>query len=202
MHRSLLPLVVIGSVATLAVAATLLPSSFLGAGPGTDVPFEPIALPQSVTAPHGPVSAGPGLLQTLAFKSAFTPSQEQLMQGDTVITTEKQMREVWHLLFAEPYDPTLFDFGSSFVVLMGGGQIANGTFDISAVEVVQAEYSQPGGPGGDTTAETFLSVTSTTFLSGVQPEDPPSSTWRLSAVRIPRDQLDDVVFRRNLVLGV
>jgi hypothetical protein len=202
MRRTLLPLVLIGSVATLAFAATLLPSSFLGAGAGTDVPFEPVALPQNVIAPHAPLSIGPGLLPTLAFKSAFTPTQEQLLQGDTVITTEKQMREVWHLLFAEPYDATLFDFTDSFVVLMGGGQIANGSFDISAVEQVQAEYSQPGGPGGDTTSENFLSVTSTTFLSGVQPEDPPGSTWRLSAVRIPRDQLDDVVFRRNLVLGV
>jgi hypothetical protein len=201
MHRALLPLAAIGSIATLALAATFLPSSFLGAGAGSAVPFETVALPQNVIVPHGSGS-GPGLLQALSFKSAFTPSMEQLLQGNTVITTDKQMREVWHQLFAEPYDASLFDFANSFVVLMGGGQIANGTFDITAVEQVQAEYSELGGPGGDTTAETFLSVTSTTFLSGVQPEDPPSSTWRLSAVRIPRDVLDDVVFRRNLVLGV
>jgi len=197
MHRALLPLALIGSIATLAVAATLARSSFLGAGPGSELSFDTVALPQDVLAPHGS-----GQPQLLPFKSAFTPSQEQLLQGDTVITTDKQMREVWHQLFAEPYDASLFDFDDSFVVLMGGGQITNGSFDISAVEQVQAEYSQPGGPGGDTTAETFLSVTSTTFLSGVQPADPPSATWRLSAVRIPRDELDDVVFRRNLVLGI
>jgi hypothetical protein len=199
MRRSLLPLVAIGAVATLAVAATFLPSSFLGAGAGSPVPFATVALPQYV--PHGSGS-GPGLLQALSFKSAFTPSLDQLLQGQTVITTDKQMREVWHQLFAEPYDASLFDFANSFVVLMGGGQIANGTFDITDVEQVQAEYSQPGGPGGDTTTEAFLSVTSTTFLSGVQPQDPPSATWRLSAVKIPLDEFDDVVFRRNLVLGV
>ena len=201
MRRALLALVVIGPVSALALAATFLPSSFLGAGPGTAVPFEPVALPATVASPHAPASSS-GLLLGLSFKSAFTPSIEQLLQGETIITTDKQMREVWHLLFAEPYDPSLFDFANSFVVLMGGGQVANGSFDISAVERVQAEYSEPGGPGGDTTTEIFLSVTATTFLSGVQPQDPPLSTWRLSAVRIPRDELDDVVFRRNLILGV
>lgn len=202
MHRAVLPLVVLGSVATLALAATFMPSSFLGAGPGTAVPFEPVALPQAVASPHVPASAGSGLLLGLSFKSAFTPSLEQLLQGETVITTDKQMREVWRLLFAEPYDPGLFDFEDSFVVLMGGGQIANGSFDIGAVERVQAEYSEPAGLGGDTATEIFLSVTATTFLSGVSPEDPPPPSWRLSAVRIPRDALDDVVFRRNLMLGV
>jgi hypothetical protein len=198
MHRALLPLVVLGSVATLTVAASFLPSSFLGAGPGVAVPFEPVALPQDVLAPHG----GPGLLHALSLKSAFTPSLEQLLQGQTVISSDKQMREVWHKLFAQPYDAGLFDFESSFVVLMGGGQIVNGSFEISDVERVEAEYSWWGGPGGDTTSESFLSVTATTFLSGVPPESPPPPTWRLSAVKIPREELDDVVYRRNLQLGV
>jgi hypothetical protein len=112
------------------------------------------------------------------------------------------MREVWHRLFSEPYDAELFDFEESFVVLMGGGQLANGSFDISAVEQVLADYSEPAGPGGSTATESFLSVTATTFLSGVQPQDPPPATWRLSAVKVPRDELDDVVFRRNTMLGI
>ena len=67
---------------------------------------------------------------------------------------------------------------------------------------MQAEYSEPGGPGGATATESFLSVTATTFLSGVQPVDRPPAQWRLSAVKIARELLDDVVFRRNLILGV
>ena len=85
---------------------------------------------------------------------------------------------------------------------MGGGSFANGSFDISAVEQVQASYANPGGPDGDPATERFLSVTSTKFLSGVQPEDPPPATWHVAAVKIGREFFDDVVFRRNVVLGM
>ena len=59
-----------------------------------------------------------------------------------------------------------------------------------------------GGFGGETATETFLTVIATTFLSGVQPKDPPPPSWRVSAVKISRALLDDVVFRRNIILGV
>jgi hypothetical protein len=87
-------------------------------------------------------------------------------------------------------------------VFMGGGQIANGSFDISAVEQVEATYASPGGSEGETATEVFLSVTATTFLSGVQPKVPPSAAWHVSAVRVSRELLDDLVFRRNIVLGI
>ena len=201
MRRSLLFVVSIISTAAVTVAATLAPAYFLGAGPGTELPFATVALPRPLAgrAPAG----GHGLLEwELLVPSAFTPTQQQLLQGETVITTDQQMRAVWQALFAEPYDASQFDFASTFVVLMGGGSIANGSFDISAVESVQADYAEPAGPGGGHATETFLSVTATTFLSGVQPADPPPAAWQVSAVKIARDQLDDIVFRRNLILGV
>ncbi|HZJ71413.1 MAG TPA: hypothetical protein VFF36_10825 [Planctomycetota bacterium] len=206
MRRPLSIVALIVSAAAVSVAATVLPAYFLGAGPGTDVPFEAVSLPQTFVgalSPSDPLSSGGlTLLPGLSLKSAFAPSLHQLLEGETVITTDKQMREVWHRLFSEPYDAAQFDFGQTFVVLMGGGSIANGSFDVSAVELVQAEYAEPGGPGGGTATESFLSVTATTFLSGVQPVDPPPAQWRLSAVKIARELLDDVVFRRNLILGV
>ena len=85
---------------------------------------------------------------------------------------------------------------------MGGGSFANGTFGISAVEQVQASYANPGGTDGDPATEAFLSITATTFLSGIQPKDPPSATAHVSAVKIGREFFDDVVFRRNVVLGI
>jgi len=198
MRRPLLLAAAIASTAALALAATLGFSYFLGAGSGSEVPFEYVALPQSTAAP----TTGSSLLQVLPIKSAFSPSLNQLLEGETIITTDKQMREVWHKLFAEPYDAGQFDFQASFVVLMGGGSIENGSFDITAVELVEAQYSEPAGPGGGTATENFLSVVATTFLSGVQQQDPPPASWRLSAVKIPLDQLDDVVFRRNFMMGV
>ena len=202
MRRTRLTLALIVSVAALSVAATLSLSDFLGAGPGTELAFEPVALPPT-SVPASPASDGGfPLLQKFVVKSGFTPSLHQLLEGETVITTDKQMREIWGRLFSVPYDGAQFDFTTSFVVLMGGGVIANGSFDISAVEAVEASYADPGGLGGDPASERFLSVTATTFLSGVQPVDPPPAVWQLSAVKIAREHLDDVVFRRNLILGV
>lgn len=200
MRRPLLTASLIAASAALCLAATGWGSYFLGAGPGTALPFESVTLPQTTGAPHP--DAGPGLLQMLSVKSAFSPTLHELLEGQTVITTDAQMREVWRRLFVQPYDAAQFDFESSFVVLMGGGSIANGSFDITAVERVDAEYAEPAGPGGGEGDESFLSVTATTFLSGVQPVDPPPAQWRLSAVKIPRELLDDVVFRRNLMMGV
>ena len=201
MRRPMQLIALLASAVVLAGAATLADSYFLGAGPGAAVPFEAVALPQ-VPGTLLPSAGAAGTLQILPLKSAFSPTLHQLLEGETVITTEKQMREVWHKLFAETYDASQFDFDESFVVLMGGGSLANGSFDISAVEQVQADFSEPGGPGGGTATESFLSLTATTFLPGVQPVDPPSATWRLSAVKIPRELPDDVVFRRNVMMGI
>ena len=199
MRRAALAALTTISTAALAVAAALTPPFFLGAPAGTAVPFESLVLPVVTGAPaalHLP------LLQPFAPRSPFTPPLRQLLEGETVITTDRQMREVWGRLFSAPYDEALFDFDGSFVVLMGGGEIANGSFDITAVERVEASYSNPGGPGGDPATEAFLSLTSTTFLSGVQPKDPLPASWRVSAVKISLALLDDLVFRRNTILGV
>jgi hypothetical protein len=196
MRRTVLVVALGLLTAAATVAATGLPF-FLGATEGHSVPFGFVALPTP-----NPRLVGVPLFQALTGKSAFAPTLHQLLEGETIITTDKQMREVWRRLFDVPYDASQFDFSSSFVVLMGGGVIANGSFDISAVEQVEASYSNPGGPDGDPAIELFLSVTATTFLSGVQPKDPPPAAWRVSAVKVSRSLLDDIVFRRNLVLGV
>jgi hypothetical protein len=198
MRRTAFAVVLIVSTASLAIAAAVWPPFFLGAAAGNAVPFEYVVLPPPSPAPQ--VGDLP-LFQRLAPRSPFSPRLQQLLEGETLVTSEKQMREVWDRLFAVPYDAAQFDFESSFVVLMGGGAIANGSFDISAVEQVEASYANPGGFDGDAT-ETFLSVTATTFQSGVLPDDPPPPTWRLSAVKVARALLDDVVFRRNLAQGV
>ena len=169
---------------------------FLGASEGVAVPFETVALP--VPAPDG--NDLPRQVRASA-ASAFAPRLEQLLEGEIVIETERQMREVWARLFDVPYDASLFDFGETFVVLMGGGTLAFGSFDIAAVEQVDATYATPGG-FGDRETETFLSVTATTFLPGVMPQDPPPPQWHVSAVNVARELLDDIVFRRNVVLGI
>src|SRR5688572_8632405 len=168
MRRTVLVVALGMLTAAAAVAATGSLLFFLGATEGSSVPFVFVALPTP-----NPQLVGIPLFPALTGRSAFTPTLHQLLEGETTITTDKQMREVWRRLFDVPYDASQFDFSSTFVVLMGGGVIANGSFDISAVEQVQASYANPGGPDGDPAMELFLSVTSTTFLSGVQPMDPP-----------------------------
>ena len=198
MRRPVLVVALVLSTAAVAVAARVSSSFFLGAAAGNGVPFETVSLP----VPDPGTQAGDPPFETARVRSPFTPPLQRLLEGETIITTDKQMREVWSRLFSEPYDASQFDFASTFVVLMGGGSIANGTFDISAVEQVVASYANPGGADGDPASETFLSVTATTFLSGVQPKDPPSPSWHVAAVKVARDLLDDVVFRRNVILGV
>ena len=199
MRRTALVVVLTLSTAAVAIAAKGSAQFFLGAPAGSAVPFDFVALPEPI---HVPQLTDLAPFQALPIVSPFTPTLHQLLEGETIVTTDRQMRAVWERLFSAPYDASQFDFGTSFVVFMGGGPIANGSFEISAVEQVEASYANPGGVGGDPVGELFLSVTATTFLSGVQPKDPPSPTWRVSAVKISRDLLDHVVFRRNIVLGV
>jgi len=198
MRRTPLAVALTALATTAAVAATRSAGFFLGAGAGCGVPFEPVALPEPALPPQ---SLDLPLLKTFTVRSPFTPTLHQLLEGETLVTTDRQMREIWRRLFREPYDAAQFDFESSFVVFMGGGTIANGSFDISAVEQVEASYADPGGFDGRAT-EAFLSVTATTFLSGVQPLEPPPASWRVSAVKVSRALRDHVVFRRNVVLGI
>jgi hypothetical protein len=196
---SLLALFAVLAASTAWAAVALRPGIFLGAQAGVPQPFESVALPP-VALPAAPAQT---LLARHALLpgSAFAPPLEQLLSGDTVITSDAQMLEVWQRLFAEPYDAGAFDFESTFVVLMGGGVIANGTFGIESVETVEASYADAGGPGGSPTG-TFLSVTAVTFLTGVPPVDPPSPVPSVSAVAIDRALLGDVVFHRTVILGV
>jgi hypothetical protein len=190
------------STAAVALAASVSSAYFLGAPAGVEVPFEFLNLPPPTPAAvFGDLPDAP-FLRSFAGHSPFSPTLHQLLEGETVITTEKQMREVWERLFSVPYDAAQFDFATTFVVLMGGGPIANGTFAISAVEEVEASYANPGGLDGDPASEAFLSITATTFLNGAQPKNPPPADWRLSAIKVSRDLQDDVVFRRNTINGV
>jgi len=206
LRRSLIVSLVLAA-GTLAAGVPLL-SSLLGASAGEAVPFEPVPLPPvGVALPPGAAPAGvtpsaAGALAHLAPGGAFAPTLEQLLTGDTVIRTEAQMRLAWRQLFDAPYDPSLFDFDSSFVVLMGGGVVANGNFGISAVESAEATWASPYGPGGREESAPFLAVTATTFLSGVPPEDPATPVPLVSAVRIPAELDLDVLFHRTIIMGI
>jgi hypothetical protein len=188
---ALLPLVAVSDSAPLT-------SSFLGAPAGMDEAFSPVALPPlraSFSARLAGTAALPG--------SPFEPSLQALLAGETVITSAAQMRAVWARLFDAPYDPALFDFGTDFVVWMGGGVLPPGaTFDVSSVESCAGNYSNAGGLGGPTEDDPFLCVTATTFLPGVLPAEPPPASYLVSAVRVSRTLLDDVVFHRTTILGI
>ncbi len=163
------------------------PSWFLGAGPGVPVTFEPLALP-SVAQPFGHDDPAPAFCP-------WAPTFDRLVNGDTVITSEDPMRYAWRRLFSEPFDPALFDFSVSFVVLMGDGLQTIAQFEISSVEQFEASYDCPFGPclDGD---EPALAVTATRLIPGVPPKEPRSRTYRLAAAKIPVPFLDDVVFHR------
>ena len=87
--------------------------------------------------------------------------------------------------------------------LDGGGAAWYDSFGISNVEQVDATYPGFGfgGPGG-TEIDRFLSVTSFEFVPGIMPSEPPPGKYRVSAVRIRKDLLDDVVFHRMIAYGV
>ncbi len=174
---------VLGSVLLLGAVAPL-GSSFLSAPAGVALPFQSVALPQP--EPRLVVDRGP-----------WAPTALELLNGETVITTNAQMRDAWRLLFTQPYDPSRFDFSQDFVVLMGGGQLQGGSFAISAVERVDADWSSFffGGMASDR----FVAVTSTLLLPGILPYPPPPSVWTVSAVTVPRIHLDDVVFHREVI---
>jgi hypothetical protein len=204
--RSLIVTLALGAGACAAALAAGAPmvSSFLGAPAGEPVAFQALALPPvAASLPPSAVTATSATAQArLPAGDVFAPSLTALLTGNTVIRTEPQMRAVWKQLFDVPYDASLFDFDSSFVVLMGGGVIGYGSFEISAVEQVTASWTDPGGSDGAGASAPFLAVTSTTFLSGVPPVDPPSPVPVVSAVRIAKDLDADTLFHRAVILGI
>lgn len=194
-----------GKLTLAAVAAVLLigaphgsalvgspPAAFQGAGPGVPVTFETIALP-AVSQPLGHDDPAPAFCP-------WAPTFEALVSKDTVITSQDQMRYAWRRLFSEPFDPTLVDFSTSFVVLMGDGLQTTAQFEISSVEQFQASYDCTSGPciGGD---ELALAVTALRLIPGVHPKEPPPPTYRLAAATVPLEYLDDVVFHRLTFLA-
>ncbi len=210
-NRRMLSLLACACLASIGTAAVFGSSSFLGAPAGQPVAFAqvtlpPVALPTVALARDGIVPAtfsgsATGSTPSLSLwpfgSPTWAPPLTQLLNGNTVITTQAQMRDVWKRLFNQPFDASLFDFEQDVVLLMGGGQQQLGTFDISSVESVAAEYAEPlgGGPAIDP----LLSVTATTVYPGAFPKDPPPFTWRVSAVRVSRADLDDAVFHRTFI---
>lgn len=176
----------------LAAAAPVVVSSFLQAPAGVPLSFTAVALP-----PVRLSSNFPALGRRI--NGPLSPTFSEVLSGDLVIETDAQMRLVWDAVLLGPYDPTLFDFQNNFVVWMGGGAMQLGAFDISAVERVDALWSNPLGFGGATDQDAFLAATGLTFLPGAFPQYPPPPTWRVSAVQVSRTELDDVVFHRTVV---
>jgi hypothetical protein len=194
-----IPIALVLAAGTAAASLWVSSSSFLGAPAGSPIPFTHLRLPPVDTSALGHPNP---TLHAVAVQSPWTPTLDQLLTGNTLITSDAEMRGVWRRLFSAPYDASQFDFQNEFVVLMGSEPMSMGSFEISDVEEVIASYTDEGGGGPNTGLEHFLSVTSTTFLPGVQMEDPPLPTYRVSGVTIGKDQFDDVVFHRRLIFGL
>ncbi|MFN0059935.1 MAG: hypothetical protein ACKVX7_15870 [Planctomycetota bacterium] len=189
---SLAGFIVIGAIAV--VVAQVASPAFLSAPAGVPVAFTLLPLPPVDDAVIAIVP------QTNRRPSPWQPTVTRLLEGETLIETEAQMRDVWARLFGTPYLVSFVNFSNDFVVLMGGGLLPAGVgFDISTVESVVATYANPGFLGGSTSDEPFLSITSMLVLPGVAPDMPPPPTYRVSAVAISRTLLDDIVFHRSLV---
>lgn len=201
------------SIAGLAVAATVLSGAvagiiggfpaFEGASAGVPVPFTPVVLPAvSDTAQPSAALEADGMVMgaSVAARDAarpFQPTFAALVTGETVITTDAQMRSVWETLFDTPYPAQVFDFRDEFVVLMGGGAMHPWFgFDIAAVDRFDATWSD-GGPFPTTYIESGLAVAAVTTLPGVKPE-PMDPEFKVSAVRIDRTHLAEVLFNRQV----
>lgn len=161
--------------------------NFQGATEGIAVDFEVVPLPLVAGSPgaafHAQESGRP-----------FIPSFAQLVSGEIVITSNAEMRHVWHRLFHEPYDPSQFDFDSSFVAMMGNGlQHPYFGFEITDVEQFTATFQS-----GDTYLEYPLAIVGTETLPGPKPP-PMDPVYKLSAVKIANDLLGDIIFSRQVL---
>lgn len=185
----------IATLASVAGAAAYAPLAtfFQSAPAGVNVPVVHVTLPPVVWQP------GQAIPPLLANTNGFVPGLDEMLNGNLVIENERSMRFVWARLFPSvPYDGSLFDFQNTFVVLMGGGSMDMGTFGISSVETVDAEYAA-GFPFQGNEIERFLSVTATTVIPGQPNPFPPPPTYRIDAVKIPLAAIDDVVFHRTVI---
>ncbi len=159
---------------------------FQGSSAGSAVAFTPVALPPVA---DGPFNAAPGL----APDNAFSPDRDDLASGQTVITTEDQMKYAWRRLFGGAYPAGAFDFDNEFVVLMGSG-LTDATFEfvITSVELSEAAFADEFNT---LYPKELLAVTATTIQPGVPPKKKKDPVWMISAVSIDRTLLrDDVVF--------
>lgn len=161
--------------------------NFQGATAGIPVNFEIVPLPPVAGTP-----AGESLTQTS--DRPFVPGFVQLVSGEIVITSNAEMEYVWHRLFRAPFDPSQFDFDSSFVVMMGNGlQHPFFGFEITDVEQFIATFQRE-----DTYLEEALAIVGTEILAG--PEPPPMDpVYKLSAVKIANDLLGDIIFSRQVL---
>ncbi|MHC5114374.1 MAG: hypothetical protein ACYTGP_08100 [Planctomycetota bacterium] len=177
--------------------------TFVGATSGIPVEFFAVPLPPVSIGP-GPgakAPAGPSVGHETAPRAdacPFAPTFNDLVTGETVITTDAQMRDAWSRLFDEPYAPALFDFDTSYVVLVGGGAMHPWFgFEIAAVEEFEATFTD-GGPFPTNYLEYPLAVVAVTTLPGVKPP-PLDPEYKVSAVRIPIAQRRDLVFNRQVL---
>lgn len=190
-RSKLLSTVLVVAAGSVAVAAYQgFATSFISAPAGVAVPSTAITLPPVLWQPGQPLP--PVLAQT----NGFTPGLDTLLSGEVVITNERQMRHVWRAVFGTAYDATQFNFHNSFVIWMGGGVLDFGGFSISAVEGVDANYAGVF-PTTSTDVDPFLAVTATRFIPGNPPVGQPSF-YAVSAVRVPREYFDDIVFHRTI----
>lgn len=181
------------ALASAATAAAIQAGSFFQSAPaGVTLPVAHVPLP--------PVQWQPGQVipPAVANTNGFVPGVDEMLNGQLVIRNERSMRYVWARTFGIPYDASLFDFQTSFVVWMGGGAHDIGWFDISGVETVDADYAG-GIPGPGSEVDRFLSVTATTTFPGQPNPFPPPPSYRVDAVRVPLADFDDVVFHRRVV---
>jgi hypothetical protein len=203
---------VLAPLATEVEANLLGGAVFRGATAGTPVPFDPIALPPVVVGASNDQGSmfglEPGGSDEALSRSAgqfghpavdpFRPEFDELVSGMTVVTTDAQMNAVWNRLFDVPYNAALFDFETSFVVIVGGGLMHPFFgFEVTAVERFESTFSGPNG-FGETYLEEALAMVATTFLPGPKPpeEDP---VYKIGAVEIAFADRDDVVLNRQVL---
>lgn len=159
-------------------------SSFLSATAGVSIPATPYPLPPVTGKAGGPWSCG------------AQPEFEQLVNGGTVIRNSEQFCAAYLTLFPNQQPTVKIDFDKEFLVIAGGGLLQLESFNISSVERVEASWSSFFGGAA---TDSFLAVTTTTLIPGVPPPPMTPSTYGISAVRIPRSYLDDVVFHREII---
>lgn len=160
--------------------------NFVGASAGNPIPFDVVPLPPVMESPHNDPPA--------PVHQPFIPSFGQLVNGEIVIRSHQEMRHVWRRLFDVPYNASLFDFDSSFVVMMGNGLNHPGFgFDITDVEQFEAMFE-----GHGTYLEYALAIVGTATLPG-PPPPPKDPVYHVSAVRIARDYSGDILFSRQVL---